>query len=109
MDRFGWQDFTPDESTDAIPDKYVLTVGTVDAEGNLTGDEVFTIVHRASPEFPIDGPLAEAKRDRAIALVNMLNESASWINGDPEHAYAEAFISVNTLADNAGTVLDTLA
>lgn len=29
MVRFGWQDFTEDESTDAIPGKYVLTVGTL--------------------------------------------------------------------------------
>lgn len=65
--RYAWHDFEEDESTDAIPDKYVLTI-TED------GEEFATIVHRTTDgAYPIDGPLAERKRRNAARIVRLLN------------------------------------
>lgn len=69
--RFQWFDFeaepemTGDGSGD--PDKYYLTI----ADGE--GEEFAVIVHRASDMFPIEGELANQKRERAQVIVDALN------------------------------------
>lgn len=107
MTRFGWSDFEEDESTDAIPGKYILTIGTVDENGDMSGDELFVIVHREGPGYlSIDGPIAEAKRKRAEALVAMLNEGAGWIGGDIGRYPYEAAESMAKVAAFARKVDD---
>lgn len=65
---FGWADFTEDESTDAIPDKFILTITDED------GEEFATIVRRTvDGEYPLDGGLASQKRANAQRIVNALN------------------------------------
>lgn len=64
--EFAWEDFQEDESTDAIPDKYILTI-------TKHGEEFATIVHRASEAYPIDGNLANQKRENAQLIVDALN------------------------------------
>jgi len=66
---YSWIDFEEDWSTDQIKDKFILTI--LDPEG----EEFASIVHRASNEFPIDGDLAEQKRDNAQKIVDALNRS----------------------------------
>jgi DNA/RNA-binding domain of Phe-tRNA-synthetase-like protein len=65
-DLYAWEDFTEDESTDAIPGKYILTI----TEG---GEEFATIVHRVTPSHPLDGWLMWEKRRRAEQIVKALN------------------------------------
>lgn len=68
---YQWFDFTPDDSTDAIPDKYILTI--VDADD----EEIAIIVHRTvDGTFPLDGPVAEKKRQDAARIVRALNSAA---------------------------------
>lgn len=74
---FGWFDFEPEpEGTgdgSGDPDKHILTI-VADPGGD--NDEVAVIVHRTCDgRFPIDGPLAESKRQTAEALVEVLNAS----------------------------------
>lgn len=64
---YDWTDFEEDESSDAIPDKWILTI----REG---GEELAVIVHRHSERYPIDGVLADEKRERAQFIVDALNE-----------------------------------
>jgi hypothetical protein len=66
MAVYGWEDFEPDVSTDAIPDKYILTI-------TLDGEEVAVIVHRATEAHPYDGGLMQEKRRRAQEIVETLN------------------------------------
>lgn len=68
---YGWLDFDEDDSTDAIPDKYTLTIGTF--EDDEFTDEVATIVHRVTPDLPYDGEEMQRKRDTAQHIVNLLN------------------------------------
>lgn len=71
MDKYQWFDFTRDESTDAIPDKYILTIADAD------GEEIAVIVHRTLDDtFPLDGRLAEKKRQDATLIVRALNALA---------------------------------
>jgi len=72
--RYAWQDFEEDQSTDAVPDKYVLTI-TED------GEEYATIVHRTvGGKYPLDGEMARHKRARAERIVFLLNfeEGIRW-------------------------------
>lgn len=69
---FEWTDFEPESQTtgdgSGDPDKHILTI--LDPEG----EEYATIVHRVcGGKYPIDGPLAEEKRQRAQHLVETLN------------------------------------
>ena len=64
--RYGFIDFTEDESTDAIPNKHILTI-TED------GEEYAVIVHRATDSHPIDGALAQSKTRNAEKIVAALN------------------------------------
>lgn len=69
MSGYGWQDFELDESTDQIPDKYVLTI--VDPDG----EEMAVIVHRTvDGRFPLDGSVAKGKRRNAQLIVDALNK-----------------------------------
>src|SRR5690606_7487606 len=55
---FSWTDFEADEdiSTDAVTDKFILTILDED------GEEFATIVHRTCDgRFPLDGDVAEQK------------------------------------------------
>lgn len=70
--RYGWVDFELDWSTDAIPDKYVLTIAELDEYGNAA-EELAVIVHRASPAAPVDGEGANRKRRTAEHIVAALN------------------------------------
>lgn len=73
--KYGWSDFEEDVSTDAIPDKFILTIGELDEDGYLDG-EIAIIVHRTcNGKFPLDGPVAEAKREQARMIVSALNRS----------------------------------
>jgi len=72
--RYAWEDFEEDQSTDAIEDKYILTI-TEDRE------EYATIVHRtAGGKYPLDGEVARRKRARAERIVRLLNmeEKVLW-------------------------------
>jgi len=71
MNVFGWEDFEEDESTDAIPDKYILTI-------ECDGEEYASIVHRTvGGLYPIDGELANEKRAHAQRIVDALNNDGS--------------------------------
>jgi len=68
--QYRWYDFEEDESSDAIPDKYVLSIVNEDAE------EVAVIVHRTvGGRYPLDGALASWKRENAQRIVDALNAS----------------------------------
>lgn len=63
-----WSGWDEDDSTDAIPDKYVITIWTPDEE------EMAVIVHRTcNGKYPIDGPLANEKMVNAQQIVDALN------------------------------------
>lgn len=68
--RFSWTDFEPEpEMTgdgSGDPDKHYLTIYEY-------GEELATIIHRASPAFPIDGPEADRKRENAERIVHALS------------------------------------
>lgn len=67
--RYAFHDFDLDDSSDAIPHKYVLEI-----EDLHTGDEVAVIVHRTEGgRFPLDGHVAEKKRRNARMIVDALN------------------------------------
>lgn len=68
---FWWDDFELDESSEEIPDKYILTI----CEG-LPEDfnEVAVIVHRTvGGKYPLDGEMAAVKRANATYIVEALN------------------------------------
>lgn len=75
MDEFTWIDFEPepdgtgDGSGD--PNKHILTILDPD------GDEFAIIVHRVSAQFPLDGPVANEKRERAAWACNALSKEWS--------------------------------
>lgn len=71
--RFAYVGFHLDDSTDAIEEKYLIDITD-------RGEEIATIVHRASVDYPLDGPLAKAKLDMAEHLVALLNNDAAQIN-----------------------------
>lgn len=73
---YGWLDFEEDESSDSIPDKYILTIGTFNEHHEFV-DEIAIIVHRtAGGQYPLDGELAESKRKDAQRIVDALNAEA---------------------------------
>jgi hypothetical protein len=72
MTRYGFEDFELDESTDAIPGKWILTICTLTNEG-YADEEIATIVHRETSANPIEGSLAASKRDTARMIVAALN------------------------------------
>jgi hypothetical protein len=66
--KYLWFDFEEDDSTDAIPDKYILSIE------DENGEEVAVIVHRTcGGEYPLDGDVAERKRKNAQMIVDELN------------------------------------
>jgi hypothetical protein len=69
MNRFTWTGWQEDESTDAIPGKYLITIEDC-------GEEFAVIVHRATDKYPIDGLLANEKMARAALIVAALNAYA---------------------------------
>ena len=76
--KYGVFDFTTDESTDSIPNKYVLEIVELeyDDAGEITGgDEIAVVIHRASEQSPIDGPEANTKREHAARIVDALNNA----------------------------------
>jgi len=71
---YGWIDFDVDESTDEVPDKYVLFIGTWDTSGSYD-EEVAVMVHRTvGGMYPLDGEIANRKRRMAQRIVDLLNE-----------------------------------
>lgn len=73
MDYYSWSDFELDESSDAIPDKYILTIWE---SAGAFQDELAVIVHRTcNGKYPLDGELANQKRSNAIDMVRMLNSA----------------------------------
>ena len=65
--RYDWIDFEEDDSTDAVPDKFVLIIRQDEAE-------FATIIHRTvGGKYPINGELAEQKRRNAELIVAALN------------------------------------
>lgn len=64
--RYGWVDFDRDDSTDAIPDKLILTI--TDGE-----EEMAVIVHRRVFAGKYDEQMMDAKRERAQRIVDALN------------------------------------
>lgn len=90
---FGWIDFEEDDSTDEISGKYIATVGVweTDEEGYPTFlNDVYTLVHRDTEDYPITGQYADSKREDAAALANILNIARGWndeaIDLHPEEA-----------------------
>lgn len=68
---YEWRDFEEDDSTDEIQDKFILAI--VDEDG----EEVAVIVHRTCDgRHPLDGPVAERKRQNAERIVNALNAAS---------------------------------
>lgn len=74
--RYGWIDFEEDESTDAVPGKYVLTIGRLNDSEHVV-DEMAVIIHRVTPTHPLDGPLMQSKRRDAQRIVDALNFTRS--------------------------------
>lgn len=74
---YGFFDFEEDQSTDQIPGKYVLEIVKLeyDERGEITGgEEIAVIAHRTeNGMFPIDGEVAETKRNDAQLIVDALN------------------------------------
>lgn len=74
---YGWLDFEPD-TVDNIPDKYTLTIGAWERD-EFSGeysfmDETAVIVHRTDNDrFPLDGAIADRKRQNAQIIVDGLN------------------------------------
>jgi hypothetical protein len=67
-----WFDFEEDQSTDNIPDKYILTIAGPDDE------ELAFIVHRTcGGRFPLDGEVANRKRETAQRIVDALNRTGA--------------------------------
>lgn len=64
-ESYGWFDWEP-APTDTTG-VYYLTI--VDADG----EEVAIIVHRESELYPLDGELANSKKERAQFIVDALN------------------------------------
>ena len=62
---YGWWDFEQGDSTPE--DVHYITILNPD------GDEIATIVHRVSAQFPIDGDVANEKRKNAQFIVDALN------------------------------------
>jgi hypothetical protein len=74
MSHYDWFDFEEDQSSDEIPDKYILTIERVDAQGHGQ-EEVAVIVHRtADGKYPLDGEIVHRKRRMAQRIVDLLNE-----------------------------------
>lgn len=67
--RFGWTDFESEPETtgdgSGEPDVFWLTIYEY-------GEELATITHRHSQEYPIDGRLADQKRANAQRIVEAL-------------------------------------
>lgn len=65
---FYWTGWAEDDSTDEIPDKYVITIWTPDEK------EMANIIHRTCEgKYPIDGPVANEKLLNAQQIVDALN------------------------------------
>ena len=76
--EYVWSDFEPDEG-DEIPGKFILTIGT---NGDYGIEEVAVIVHRTcNGRYPIDGELANKKREDARFIVDALNEKFQAMGG----------------------------
>ena len=69
---YGWLDFEEDYSTDAIPDKHILTIGTF-SDDNGFEDEIAVIVHRVIDDDTINEHLLNWHRHVAQHIVNLLN------------------------------------
>lgn len=74
---YWWDDFEKDESSDAIPDKFILGIYFGEAGSILHSDQVAVIVHRASDRNPIDGAKVDEKRANAQRIVNALNATTN--------------------------------
>lgn len=105
--HFGWMDFDEDEF-DYIPDKYIATVGvwTGTEEDSYFSDEVFTITHRASERYPLDGDVAERKRQDAEALANILNIAHAWEDQAVAHRPQEALEAFTEIVAEVRKILD---
>lgn len=68
--RFAHFGFHLDDSTDGIDQKYLIDITD-------NGEEIATIVHRASVDYPLDGPLAKGKLVLAGHIVALLNADAA--------------------------------
>ena len=62
-----WTGWYVDDSTDKIPDKFIITIWTPDDV------EMAVIIHRHSDEYPIDGKVAHEKMVNAQQIVEALN------------------------------------
>ena len=66
---YRWSDFEEDISTDAIPDKYIITI-------TQDGEEIATIVHRTcGGVYPLNGEVAKKKEYIAHRIVRALTET----------------------------------
>ena len=63
-----WSGWDEDDSTDEIPDKYIITIWTPGEE------EMAVIVHRTCDgKYPLDGDVANEKLLNAQQIVDALN------------------------------------
>ncbi|GIL25489.1 hypothetical protein [Actinocatenispora comari] len=75
--RSGFED---DCSTDAIPDKYPLTINSPD------GEELAVDVHRTcGGRYPLGGPTAEYNRHHAAMIRDALNRRPGTATACPPH------------------------
>ncbi len=72
--QYGWIDFAHMES-DENPERFYIEIFSTDENGEY-GEEVAVICHRlVGGRFPLDGDVANSKRERAQHIVDTLNAS----------------------------------
>lgn len=87
----------------ADPDKHILSIGRTDPDEDspyAEGEEVAVIVHRtADGRHPLDGVTAEAKRERARRLCDILNGFRKPANTNllPDQEIADAYNALDAV------------
>ncbi len=73
-DKYGWIDFAHMES-DEDPERFYIEIYSINEDGDYE-DEIAVICHRlVGGRFPLDGDVANEKRERAQRIVDSLNAS----------------------------------
>lgn len=83
---FAWYDFESEPQLNAgalgDPDKYYIIIAAVDVRDGSQDDEWACICHRTcGGKYPLDGPLANEKRERAQFIVDSLNDALCRMGG----------------------------
>lgn len=83
---FAWYDFEPEPDMtwdgSGNPETHYLTIAEVDPVDGSMGREWAVICHRTyGGEYPIDGVLANEKRERAQFIVDAMNDALHRLGG----------------------------